>query len=66
VGDSARRSKPIAAYGQVRETARAGQAGRPAGDPIASACAIKVIEADSAARLQTWRAWQPTAELAQG
>jgi NAD(P)-dependent dehydrogenase (short-subunit alcohol dehydrogenase family) len=85
-GDSARRSKPIAAYGPVREAVAQAQAGRPAGDPVASAQAllrvvdadepplrcffgvapINVIEADYAARLQTWRAWQPTAELAQG
>ena len=85
-GDSARRSKPIAAYGPVREAAAQARAGRPIGDPVASAQAllrvvdaddpplrcffgvvpIKVIEADYAARLQTWRAWQQTAELAQG
>ncbi len=27
---------------------------------------LSVIEADSAARLETWRTWQPVAELAQG
>ena len=46
-GDSARRSKPIAAYGPVREAVAHAEAGRPAGDPVASAQALlRVVDAD--------------------
>jgi NAD(P)-dependent dehydrogenase (short-subunit alcohol dehydrogenase family) len=85
-GSSAKRSKAIGVYDELRAAVQKMQAGNAPGDPVASAAAllrivdaeepplrcffgaapIHVAEADYASRLETWRAWQPVAELAQG
>lgn len=46
-GDSAARSKPLAAYDEVREQRQRYRSGVAAGDPVASAAAVlKVVDAD--------------------
>ena len=72
-GSSAKRSQPIAAYDEVRAAVASAQAllrivdaEKPPLRCFSGSAPITVIEADYSSRLETWHAWEPVAELAQG